>query len=81
MSATERRDNLPDMPKGGARPGAGRKRSVGGDETHIITVKIGHPIHTDELRAICEERDLDNSAAIRWLIEQSAKRRAKRAGS
>lgn len=65
-------------PRGGAREGAGRPREIEGEQ-RIIHVRIAES-HAAELAEIQQRKKLKgDSAAVRWLIEQSARRRAKRA--
>lgn len=73
---------LPVMaPRGGKRPGAGRPRTVGGEATKILHVAIAVPDDVDELAALVEDDGKANgeAEAVRYLIRESAKRRARRA--
>lgn len=64
---------------GGARKGAGRPRSVGGQDTRMISVRVAVPDDLAELEAlVAEGAASDVSDAIRHLIRESAKRRRKR---
>lgn len=64
---------------GGWREGAGRKPSIGdgaGAEERV-TVSIGAE-HAHELEQVEREQATSRAGAIRWLIEESARRRARR---
>lgn len=65
--------------RGGKRPGAGRKRSVGGEATVSVTFDAASPSDVDELVALVQDGKAETQAgAIRYLIRESAKRRRKR---
>lgn len=78
---SRRSATLPAMaPRGGKRPGAGRPRTVGGEATKILHVAIAVPDDVDELAALVEDGKANGEAeAVRYLIRESAKRRARRA--
>jgi hypothetical protein len=64
---------------GGARKGAGRPRTVGGEDTRVLTVRVAVPDDLAELDALVADGVAgDVSGAIRHLIRESAKRRARR---
>ena len=55
----------------------GRPPEIPGGEDERITIRVGR-LHVRELEQLASEQGLSTAAAIRWLIEQSAKRRAAR---
>jgi hypothetical protein len=64
---------------GGKRPGAGRPRTVGGEDTRVLTVRVAVPDDLAELDSLVAEGVAgDVSGAIRHLIRESAKRRARK---
>ncbi len=64
---------------GGAREGAGRKPEVGEKPVEVRSFRVGEQ-HLAELDALVADGWApDRSAAVRKLIDQSAKRRTRRA--
>jgi hypothetical protein len=64
--------------RGGARPGAGRKPLVEGEETVNLTVRL-RLADFAELRALVEDGHGPALAdAVRWLLDESARRRGRR---
>lgn len=67
--------------RGGARKGAGRKpvgHVIGETETVSVTFDASSPSDTDELDALASEWSTTRAGAVRRLIRESAKRRARR---
>lgn len=68
-------------PRGGKRKGAGRPRKAPGEATRRLTVHLGVPDDVNELEALMAEgKAASLGDAVRYLIAQSRKRRARRAG-
>lgn len=78
--STGSRGSVDSMARGGKRPGAGRPREVGGERTVTRSIKLADPDDTAELAALVEDgHGTTESDAIRHLIRESARRRARRA--
>lgn len=77
MMATSDTATLPPMGKGeGAGPGRPRQLAQDEDDRASNTVVRLAQVHRDELKALVSDGKAETkSGAVRWLIEQSAKRR------